>query len=263
LRVAIAGKYTALEDSYASVVESLLHCERNLGVNIEIFWLETSEKINEEEILDCDAVIVPGGFGSRGVEGKLEVIRLCRENEIPYLGICYGLQLAVVEFLRNVCAVKDAVSLEFDSDAKNPAITLLDEQKQVVRMGGTMRLGAYEAHLKDSQIKELYKELGEGKELKSEFIVSERHRHRYEVNPDVIEKIEKEGLNVVGYSAERKLVEFIELDSKKHPYFVGTQAHPELKSRLDKPAPLFFGLIQAALRRRESLAKQVSEHHKK
>ena len=244
LKISIAGKYTDLEDSYASIIESLNHSAFNLGVDLEVNWIETSKKINEKEIKSSDAIIVPGGFGSRGIEGKIEVIKIARENNIPYLGICYGLQLAVIEFLRNVCKLENATSMEVDEDANNPAITLLDEQKNVVNKGGTMRLGSYKAKLrKDSQVYNLYSKQG----LVDKGLVSERHRHRFEVNPDYKKILEDNGMVVAGTSVERELVEFIELPKDKHTYFVATQAHPELKSKLENPAPLFYGLLKSAI----------------
>ena len=246
LKIAICGKYTDLEDSYASVVESLKHCEYNLKTNIKIVWFDTENfKDNKTKLSGIDGIIVPGGFGSRGIEGKIDVIEFARINKIPYLGICYGLQLAVIEFLRNVCNKPDATSMEIDNKAQNPAITLLDEQQNVVELGGTMRLGKYEGKLKSGIVKDLYTKLDL---INKNGIVSERHRHRYEVNPNIIELIEENGLKVCGNSIERDLVEFIELEQTKHPYFVATQSHPELKSKLEKPSPLFYGLIQAALK---------------
>jgi CTP synthase len=250
IKLGIAGKYTGLEDSYASVVESVKHCSYFLGVDVEIEWVETSEKIDSDYIKSFDAIIVPGGFGSRGIEGKIEVIKIARENNIPFLGICYGLQLAVIEFLRNVCGIKSASSLELGCDEKDAAITILDEQKKIKDKGATMRLGSYKASLIDSKIKDLYVELDLYERDDSDTYVFERHRHRYEVNPAFIEKFESRGLKVVGRSFERNLVEFVELDSNLHTYFVATQGHPELKSKLDKPAPLFYGLIKATVERR-------------
>lgn len=245
INIAIAGKYTDLEDSYASVVESLKHCEYNLKANINIIWVDTETATNKELTkLNLNGIIVPGGFGSRGIEGKINTIQFARENKIPYLGICYGLQLAVIEFLRNVCGIPDATSMEIDKHASNPAITLLDEQKKVIDLGGTMRLGKYLATLKPGIIKKLYQKLDL---IDENGHVSERHRHRFEVNPNIIDLIEENGLKVCGNSIERNLVEFIELGLEKHPYFVATQSHPELKSKLEKPAPLFYGLIKAAL----------------
>lgn len=232
LTVAICGKYTQLEDSYASVVEALKHAATQQDATVNIVWLDTSNEHNE--LSDVDAVIVPGGFGSRGVEGKIKVITHCRENNIPFLGICYGLQLAVVEHARSLGL--DANSIEADPRTKHPVVAILPEQQDVVEKGATMRLGAYPAVLKEgSIIAELY----------GTTEVSERHRHRYEVNPEYHEQLEEQGLVFSGRSPKGVLVEFIERDD--HPYFVATQAHPELKSTPTQPAPLFTGLIKAAL----------------
>ena len=248
IKIAIAGKYTQLEDSYASIAESLLHCEFNLGVKIEKLWIDTAENYGEEILKGVSGIIIPGGFGERGALGKLEIIKYARENKIPFLGICYGLQLAVVEFIRNVCGMKDANSTEIDSKTKNPVITLLDEQKNIVKLGGTMRLGDCRAKLKEGIISSVYKErnMTEGEDS---FVVSERHRHRYEANPNYIKVLEKNGMVISGKSVIRDLVEFIELPQKTHPYFVATQSHPELKSKLENPAPLFYGLVSAALKK--------------
>ena len=245
LTITIAGKYTDLEDSYASVVEALRHCAFNLGCELSIEWIETSGTIDWELIKRSDGVIVPGGFGTRGVEGKIAIIAYVREQGIPFLGICYGLQLAVVEFARHVCGIKDAMTMEVEPHCSSPVITLLDEQEQVVTKGGTMRLGAYQSVLHDGIIHSYYQQLHSWQDSQQK-IVSERHRHRFEVNPDYVERLTKQGLHIAGYSVERQLVEFIELPQETHPYFVATQAHPELKSRLERPAPLFFGLVEAA-----------------
>lgn len=257
VKIAIAGKYTDLEDSYASLIESLNHCSFHFGVNVKVLWIETSNSIDYDLMMGCDAIIVPGGFGTRGVEGKIEVIKFARENKIPFLGICYGLQLAIVEFLRNVCSIKDATSLEIDENAKNPAITILEEQKSITKKGGTMRLGVYDAVLQNGIIKDLYEELELFRIDGDKFIVSERHRHRFEVNPDYKKYFEDKGLIVCGKSVERDLVEFIELDSNLHPYFVATQSHPELKSKLEKPAPLFYGLVKKALELKKEKENKV------
>jgi len=233
--IGIAGKYTQLEDSYASVVEALRHCEANLGVRVSIKWIDTEN--GDLDVLDeVDGVIVPGGFGSRGTEGKIDVIGYCRKNDIPFLGICYGLQMAVIEFARNVCGLKGANSTEVDKGTSDPVVAILEEQKDVKEKGGTMRLGAHRAFVKEgTKVFDLY-----GSDE-----VSERHRHRYEVNPEYHEVLEKKGLVLSGISPDGKLAEFIEL--KDHPYFVATQAHPELKSSLLKPAPLFMGFVKAAM----------------
>ncbi|MBU1198563.1 MAG: CTP synthase (glutamine hydrolyzing) [Nanoarchaeota archaeon] len=241
--VAICGKYTELDDSYASIVEALKHCSANLKVKVNVKMVETTD-INspadaKKLLKGISGVIVPGGFGSRGTEGKIKVIQYCRESNIPFLGICLGLQLAVAEFARNVCGLKGANSTELDSKTKHPVVDILPEQKNIKDKGGTMRLGAYPALIKpNTLIWELY---GKQKE------VSERHRHRYEVNPEYHDILLKNGLIFSGMSPDRKLVEFFELPKNKHKYFVGTQAHPELKSRFEKPAPLFYGLVKACL----------------
>lgn len=238
ITIAIAGKYTRLEDSYASVVESLNHCSAHLSSKINIKWIDTSDGFDEKDLEGVSGVIVPGGFGSRGTEGKIEIIKYCRENKIPFLGICYGLQMAVVEFARNVCGL-NANTIEVDENAEYLVIKILDDQKEVKNMGGTMRVGSYPALLKEgSLIHSLYDKLE----------VHERHRHRYEVNPEYHKLLSEKGLIISGASPDGKLVEFIELPLEEHPYFVATQAHPELKSSLTNPAPLFLGLTKEALK---------------
>jgi len=243
ISIAICGKYTKLEDSYASILEALKHCSANLKVRINTRMVETTNVKNQADVRKLlkgvHGVIVPGGFGSRGVEGKVQVIKYCRENNLPFLGLCYGLQLAVVEFARNVCGLKGANSAEIDKKTKHPVIDILPEQKKIKDKGGTMRLGAYPAIIKENTLVwELY---GKNRE------VSERHRHRYEVNPEYHKILLQKGMVFSGMSPDRKLVEFIELPRNKHKYFVATQAHPELKSRLEKPGPLFYGLVKACL----------------
>ena len=239
ITVAMCGKYTKLEDSYASIIESLNHCSAHLGCKINLEWIETTD-LKDAKVLDSmDGVIIPGGFGSRGTEGKIEIIRKAREENIPFLGLCLGLQLAVVEYARNVCRLKGANSTEFDPDTPYPVIDILPEQKNIKEKGGTMRLGAYAAIVKkDTIISKLYKSS----------VISERHRHRYEVNPEYHKVLTDKGLVFSGTSKDGRLVEFIELPHLK--YFVATQAHPELKSRLEKPSPLFYGFVQASLHRK-------------
>jgi CTP synthase len=246
VKVAICGKYTDLDDSYASVVNALILAASENEMRTEIEFIETTDLegngTDVAEVLDgFDGVIVPGGFGSRGVEGKIEIIRHCRENDIPYLGLCYGLQLAMIEFARNVCGLEKANSTEIDEDTPHPVVIILPEKRNLENMGGTLRLGAYPAVLKKGT---LVRKLYGGKEE-----VSERHRHRYEVNPDYHEELESAGVVFSGMSPDGRLVEFIELP--EHPYFVATQAHPEFKS----PAPLFIGLVNAC---RESQKKEIS-----
>ncbi|MBN2052464.1 CTP synthase (glutamine hydrolyzing) [Candidatus Woesearchaeota archaeon] len=243
VNIAICGKYTKLEDSYASIVEAMRHCSANLKAKIHIKMIDTEKVKNQEDasnlLKGINGVIVPGGFGSRGVEGKIQVIQYCRENNMPFLGICLGLQLATVEFARNVCGLKNANHAEMAPDTKEPVIDILPEQKKITDKGGTMRLGAYPAVMKEKTIIwELY-----GKQKQ----VSERHRHRYEVNPEYHKGLLDNGMIFSGMSPDGKLVEFIELPKQKHKYFVGTQAHPELKSKLEKPGPLFYGLIKACI----------------
>ncbi len=241
VNVAIVGKYVQLEDSYISVIESVKHAgyKNGVGVNIELIDSEqiTSKNVNEK-LKDVDAIIVPGGFGCRGTEGKIETIKYARENKIPFLGICLGMQMAVVEFARNVLKLMDANSIEFDEKTSNPVIHIMEEQKSIYKKGGTMRLGAYECKLKEDTIAyELY-----GKET-----ISERHRHRYEYNNEYKERLEKAGLVCSGTSPDGSLVEIVEIQD--HPYFVASQFHPEFKSRPNNPAPLFVGLIRVAQKR--------------
>ncbi len=244
IKIGVCGKYTALGDSYASIVEALRHCSANLKTELDIEMIDT-ERIEKGEdaavvLNGVDGVIVPGGFGNRGWEGKISVIEFARKNNLPFLGICLGLQAAVIEFARNECGL-DADSTEMKPNTNDKVISLMDEQKGVVDKGGTMRLGAYEANIhNDTIIRELY---NSGK-------VFERHRHRFEVNPAYHEILKEKGLILSGLSPDEKLVEFIELPKEKHPYFVATQAHPELKSKLEKPAPMFFGLVRAAIKKK-------------
>lgn len=237
VNIAICGKYTKLEDSYASVVEALQHASAHLRCKTEVTFIETSELKNVSSALqEVDGVIIPGGFGDRGIDGKIKVIKYCRETNKPLLGICYGMQLSIVEFARNVCGLKDAHTTEINPTTENPVIDILPEQKEITEKGGTMRLGAYPAILKkNTKIYGLY-----GKEK-----VFERHRHRYEVNPLYYGLLETNGMILSGISPDKKLVEFAEF--KYHKYFVGCQGHTELKSTLLKPAPLFYGLVKAAL----------------
>ena len=201
-----------------------------------------SEKITgenvKEQLSGIDGVVIPGGFGDRGINGMIETVKYVRENKIPFLGICLGMQMAVVEFARNVLKIKDADSEEFNKETKNQVIHIMEEQKKINKKGGTMRLGAYPCIIKDGTLaKEIY-----GKEE-----IEERHRHRYEFNNDYREEIEEEGLKISGTSPDGLLVEMVELDKKEHPYFIAGQFHPELKSRPNKPAPLFVGLVKACI----------------
>ena len=238
INIAIVGKYVSLEDAYLSVVESIKHAGYANKVDVKIGFVDSEllESKNAKTILNnYDGIIVPGGFGNRGIEGKIQAIKYARENKVPFLGICLGMQLAVIEFARDVLDFKDANSLEFDEKCKNPVIHIMESQKNITQKGGTMRLGAYPCILnKNSNTYRLYKSTE----------ISERHRHRYEFNNDYREQVEKAGMSIIGTSPDNMLVEMIEI--KDHPYFVASQFHPEFKSRPDRPAPLFVGLIKAA-----------------
>jgi CTP synthase len=253
VKIGIVGKYFdigafKLSDSYISVIEAVKHAAWNNNVRPEIEWIDS--KIFEKQprkivnLKKVDGIIVPGGFGLSGVEGKIATIKYARENKIPYLGLCLGMQLAVVEYARNVCGLKGAHSTEVEKNTPYPVIDFIPEQVKIVtesRYGATMRLGAYPAILTEgSLIRKLYDD---------QHKVYERHRHRYEVNPQYIEILEKKGLLFSGRSPDGILMEFMELPS--HPYFTGTQAHPEFKSRPMKPAPLFDGLLKAAKKKKE------------
>jgi CTP synthase len=241
--VGIVGKYVALPDAYLSVAEALRHGAAAHERSLDLRWIPSEDitgLLADSYLSDLDAIVVPGGFGYRGVEGKIETIRYAREHDVPFLGLCLGLQCAVIEFSRSVLGLSDAHSTEFDSSTKHPVIDLMASQHDVEDMGGTMRLGLYAAKLAEgSKIRALY-----GQEL-----VYERHRHRWEVNNRYRKDLESAGMRLSGLSPDDHLVEFIELID--HPYFVATQAHPELRSRPDRPHPLFAGLIEAAARRRD------------
>jgi CTP synthase len=238
LKVGIIGKYVTMPDAYLSVVESIRHAGFAIGARTAIEWLEAERvpsELDADRLSQLDAIIVPGGFGERGIEGMIATARIARENDIPYLGICLGMQIQVIEFARHVLGLSDAQSTEFSHSSSAPVISLLAEQMDVTDLGGTMRLGAWPAMLdEDSQVAELY----------GTTVVSERHRHRYEFSARYRDQFETAGMRCSGNSPDGRLVEFVELPG--HSYFVGTQAHPEFKSRPDRPHPLFLGLIKAA-----------------
>lgn len=245
VRVGLVGKYIDLPDAYLSVSEALRAGGFANEAKIEIVWIPSDECESAEgakkHLSELDAIVVPGGFGIRGIEGKVGALKFARENKIPTLGLCLGLQCMVIEAARNLAGIKDAISAEF-SDSGTPVIATMDDQKHVVAgegdMGGTMRLGLYKADLlKGSVVADTYGSLE----------ISERHRHRYEVNNKYRDQISKAGLVFSGMFTQRDLVEFVELPREVHPYYVGTQAHPELRSRPTKPHPLFVGLIKAAV----------------
>jgi len=240
IKIAIAGKYTKLSDAYISVVESVKHAGYEQNAKTEIKWINSEDCIDDgkcKELLeDVQGVIVPGGFGIRGIEGKLNVIKYARENNLPFLGICLGMQCAVTEYARNVAGLKGANSTEFDENSPYPVVDLMLEQKNVKGYGGTMRLGAYDCVLKKNT--KAYEAYGSAK-------ISERHRHRYEVNTEYIETLKNAGLVFSGMSPDGMLSEIVELPHLD--WFVACQFHPEFKSRPERPHPLFRGLINAAV----------------
>ena len=247
--VALVGKYIDLPDAYLSVTEALRAGGFANNAKVNIRWVASDDcetDAGAKKVLgDVDAICVPGGFGVRGIEGKLGALRFARENKIPTLGLCLGLQCMVIEYSRNIAGIKDANSAEFDETTKNPVISTMADQTDVVSgdrdMGGTMRLGMYSAALKAGSTAE---------RVYSSNLVEERHRHRYEVNNEYREQLEAVGLSFSGTSPDGRLVEYVELPTDVHPYYIGTQAHPELRSRPTRAHPLFKGLIEAALARR-------------
>ncbi|MEK6888312.1 MAG: CTP synthase [Candidatus Aenigmatarchaeota archaeon] len=279
INVAMVGKYVdigdfCLTDSYISVNNALIHAGAALSASIHIDWIDSKiiEKQGPSVLSNYNGIIVPGGFGSSGVEGKIKAIQYAREKNIPFLGLCYGLQLAVIEYAQNVCGMKGAQTTEVDPNTSYPVIDILPTQRQILaesRYGASMRLGAYAAILKEnSRVLELYRKTGRlladlkrVEHLKmtepsrlgvigSEYnIVLERHRHRFEVNPEFVKKIQDDGLVFSGFHQREdgtKLMEYIELP--QHKFFIGTQAHPEFKSRLDDPSPVFYGFVEACLK---------------
>lgn len=242
VKIGIAGKYTKLSDAYISVVESIKHAAAKVGAKAEIKWVSAEECLDMEKtkaaLEGLDGVVVPGGFGVRGIEGKVNVIRYARENNLPFLGLCLGMQCAVIEYARNVAGLTGANSSEFDESSEYPVIALMSEQEDVQDYGGTMRLGAYDCHLqKNTKAHKAYKS----------DVISERHRHRYEVNNKYRGLLSEKGLVFSGLSPDGKLVEIVELP--QNDWFVASQFHPEFKSRPETPHPLFAGLVEAASKR--------------
>lgn len=249
VRIGIVGKYFdtgsfVLSDAYISVIEAIKISAANLGLKAKIDWLNAKDYEKDSKLLDnlshYHGILVPGGFGEAGIEGKIRAIKFCRENKIPFFGLCYGMQLAVVEFARSVLGLKDANTTEINPKTKNPIIDILPEQKKLLeqsRMGGTMRLGSYPCLLKKGTI---------ARNAYNSEVVRERHRHRYEVNPEFIEKIEKAGMVFSGISPDGRLMEIAELPKDVHPFFLGTQFHPEFLARPLSPHPLFTQFIKSA-----------------
>ena len=240
--VGLVGKYVELHDAYISIVEALKHAGIHSATDVEIKWVNAVDVENdgpEAHLSDVDAILVPGGFGERGVEGKIDAVRFARENKIPFLGICLGMHCTVIEFARNVLGLKEAHTSEIKEDCKYPVIDIMPEQKDIDELGGTMRLGAYPCKLaKDTNSLDVY-----GEEL-----IYERHRHRYEFNNEFRNKMIEKGLIIAGVSPNEKLVEIVELPKETHPWFVSVQFHPELKSRPNRPHPLFLGFIRSAIK---------------
>jgi CTP synthase len=244
VNIGLVGKYVSLPDAYKSIAEAFVHAGTTNDCRVQLKWI-SSEDINEESVgtifKGLDGILVAPGFGERGMEGKVEAIRYVRENKIPFFGICLGMQCAVIEFGRNVLGL-DASSTELDPKTKHPVIDLMEEQKKITAKGGTMRLGAYDCKLKKGS--KAYQAYGET-------LIQERHRHRYEFNNKYLEKIENNGLKPVGINPESGLVEVVEL--KDHPWFVGVQYHPELRSTVMNPHPLFVAFVQASVTHKKHL----------
>jgi len=240
VNIALCGKYTELPDAYKSILESFIHAGVENNARIKIIWINSEElvsaKVCEKQLGKVNGILVLPGFGDRGTEGKIAAGRFAREKKIPYLGICLGLQTAVIEFARNICGLKNATSSEFKKGATNPVIHLMKDQKQVKRKGATMRLGAYNCELKPGT--KTYKAYRKKK-------ISERHRHRFEVNNEYRRKLQQNGMVFSGINPELNLIEIIELSD--HPWFIGTQFHPELKSRVNKAHPLFRDFVKATI----------------
>ena len=267
--IGIIGKYSELIDSYLSICEALNHAAISLTrpINIEIIDSEELEKINNNQIKNMlnkfNGILIPGGFGDKGIEGKIKAIQYARENKVPFFGICLGMQLATIEFARNVCGIKDATSAEFDNNSENKVIDYMENQRNVKTMGGTMRLGAYDCFIaSDSKLFSIYK-----KEK-----ISERHRHRFEFNNKYKEILESKGMKIIGINKENNLVEAVEISNSDNDFFIGVQYHPEFKSKPFSPHPLFVAFLNAIpikkenvqlLKRHENIFHQVQRRAKK
>jgi CTP synthase len=244
--IGLIGKYVELQDAYKSILEALIHAGAMNECKVEVRNIH-SEHLTPDNALEklqyLDAILVAPGFGSRGIEGKVEAIKIAREQKIPFFGICLGMQMACVEFARNVLGLKDAHSTEMAPETKNPIIAMMEEQKAITQMGGTMRLGAYACQLRDgSHIADIY----------SSHRISERHRHRYEFNNAYLQSFEEAGMIPSGINPETGLVEIVEVED--HPFFIGTQFHPEYKSTVENPHPLFVAFVKAAKEAQEGRA---------
>jgi len=245
ITIGITGKYTTIRDSYASIIHALEHAGTYNNVEVRIKWIETTEIENnnldiEQALKDIDGVIVPGGFGKRGVEGKIKCIKYIRENKIPYLGLCYGFQMALVEFARNVCNLKDAHTTEVNPKTKHPVITYLPEQMKIEGLGGNMRLGGHNIDIKENTF---------AHKMYGKTTARERFRHRYECNPEYIKTFEKHGIVFSGKAPNQPIMQILELPD--HPFFIGTQAHPEFTSRPLAPNPFYREFVKACLNRKQ------------
>jgi CTP synthase len=248
VRIALVGKYVQLADAYKSVIEALNHGGFRYGVDVAVDLVD-SENVDESKLEEADGVLIPGGFGERGIEGKVRAAQIARERGIPFLGICLGMQIAVVEFARHIAGMDGANSAEFDPETPFPVIDLLPEQKEVTEMGGTMRLGADPVKLHEgTRARETYG---------GEAVIYQRHRHRYEVNNMLRRRLEDDGLVASGTSPDERLVEVIELPD--HPFFVASQFHPEFKSRPNRPEPLFRDFVGAAAKRAAARGPETAE----
>ena len=248
--IALIGKYVELKDSYISIAESLIHAGAENKTRVNIHWIHSSEMEGENiknQLSKMDGIIVAPGFGSRAVEGKISAVKFARENQVPFLGICLGMQCAVIEFARNVIGFKEAHSTEINSDTSYPVISMMEEQKELKNLGGTMRLGAYDCHVeKDSLLHKIYEN----------DVISERHRHRYEFNNKYMKDFEENGVVFSGKNKVNNLMETIEIPD--HPWFIGVQYHPEYKSRVVNPHPLFISFIKAALTHQTNAVDSLS-----
>jgi CTP synthase len=242
IEIAVCGKYTHLKDAYKSIIEALTHAGAFFETKVKIKWIEseTIEKYGIEEVKKVDGILIPGGFGHRGIEGKIKACKFARENRIPYFGICLGMQIAVIEFARNVLKLKNANSTEFDPETSQPVIKILPEKENIKYFGGTLRKGAYPCKIKKGTLAEkIYKKN----------LIYERHRHRYEFNPDYKELFERKGMIISGESPDGYLAEIIEIHG--HPFFIGVQFHPEFKSRPLKPHPIFREFIRISKKKKK------------
>lgn len=253
-RIGITGKYTSLRDAYASIDKALEHASTHLLVDLDVQWIDTTSfsvghQQNEvsSRLEGLDAVIVPGGFGVRGTEGKIACIKYCRERALPYLGICLGFQMAVIEYARNVCGLIDAASTEFDSDTKTPVIDILPEQKKIEGLGGNMRLGGKDVQIVPNTLAAFLFKSELETHMSDRAVVRRRFRHRYEVDPQYIDRLESGGLVFSGRHPDQAIMQVLELSLKDHPYFIGAQFHPELTSRPLHPSAMFMGLVAAAI----------------